>query len=468
LSGIFSGGLREPEAVGVGVGLDGDFIAARALVAKNAGEPISIIPFLPNVVSGPAIVPDSFSIAPADSEVFATGSLDWARIYDTLVANLDKPQPSALTLGDGDAEEPERGSGSGEDKVQPASSQQTIEAMEKLFGFRVREDLLPALGNEVSVSLPLDFFEGRRSGMVEKFTVEELNGGEKPAQPGPVVLIALNNPEALRKVMPLALAAFGLGGGQAQTERRKGFDIQNIGGMAYVFINNHLVVGENAPAVRHVVDAYTSNQTLAMSAKFRDSIAWQEHQRLALAYVSDGLMKTWVESAKKTASGSADPVVLAALAQLDAPPSSVSYAVTNESDALLHSLRLPIPLIKVFAASSIIAVKEAPVTGNESMATYAMMRVASAEEAYKTGKGRNRYGSLEELYAEKVLEKEYTLPEEYEFKLEVVGDKFTLSATPKNYGKTGRRSFFVDETGTVRAADHKGEAATADDPPLDQ
>ena len=41
---------------------------------------------------------------------------------------------------------------------------------------------------------------------------------------------------------------------------------------------------------------------------------------------------------------------------------------------------------------------------------------------------------------------------------------FTLAATPVVYGKDGRRSFFLDSTGTVRGADKNGAVATANDP----
>ena len=41
---------------------------------------------------------------------------------------------------------------------------------------------------------------------------------------------------------------------------------------------------------------------------------------------------------------------------------------------------------------------------------------------------------------------------------------FEVSATPKTYGKSGRRSFYTDHTGTVRGADHRGEPANAEDP----
>lgn len=41
---------------------------------------------------------------------------------------------------------------------------------------------------------------------------------------------------------------------------------------------------------------------------------------------------------------------------------------------------------------------------------------------------------------------------------------FELAATPDDYGKTGRRSFFVDAAGKVHSADKHGDQATEDDP----
>ncbi|MGO9640674.1 MAG: hypothetical protein ACLP1Y_05130 [Candidatus Acidiferrales bacterium] len=44
---------------------------------------------------------------------------------------------------------------------------------------------------------------------------------------------------------------------------------------------------------------------------------------------------------------------------------------------------------------------------------------------------------------------------------------FEIAATPYDYGKTGKRSFFLDSSGVLRGADKQGVVATADDPRLD-
>jgi hypothetical protein len=52
----------------------------------------------------------------------------------------------------------------------------------------------------------------------------------------------------------------------------------------------------------------------------------------------------------------------------------------------------------------------------------------------------------------------------YKLSLELSGHGFIVYAVPHRYDKTGRLSFYVDRTLTVRASDHAGETAEATDP----
>ncbi|MHB8500878.1 MAG: hypothetical protein ACYDCG_09240 [Candidatus Acidiferrales bacterium] len=61
----------------------------------------------------------------------------------------------------------------------------------------------------------------------------------------------------------------------------------------------------------------------------------------------------------------------------------------------------------------------------------------------------------------------------YSFRYVIVGAstlgapaKYELAATPLVYGRTGHRSFFRDETGTLRGADRKGAVGSESDPKL--
>lgn len=58
----------------------------------------------------------------------------------------------------------------------------------------------------------------------------------------------------------------------------------------------------------------------------------------------------------------------------------------------------------------------------------------------------------------------------YRFRYRIVAasnggeDEFELAAAPDNYGKTGKRSFFLDAEGKIHGADKQGMMATAEDP----
>lgn len=462
LSGLWGGVPRIPGAVALGASLDRGALAFRLAVENTPDGTISLIPFLPNVVSGPPVTGETASVAPADAELFIAGSLDWTQIYNSTLGSASV-NPAALAASFSGDE------GDAKAERQPTVDE-TVAAVEKLFGFKFKEDLLPALGNEVAISLPLntgDFGLGRpRTGGEEKKEEHE-------AEPGFVFIAALNNPDRVREILPRALVVFGFAslGTPQRAEKRKGFDIHILGasdGFSYAIINNFLVGGE-LKAVRHCIDSFDARQTLASTNVYRDAIAWQTKQKLLHLYLSDSVMKSALEETKKRSGGSTDPVVRALLAQLEvAETAPASYEATNEGDVVMHEVRLPISLVRSYALTLAVSAKDYQVIMNEMMTVYALNRIAGAQSAYKDERKKGHFGTFEELVAEELLEKTFLENNEYKFELEIAGDKFEVSATPKSYGKTGRRSFILDQTGTVRAADHKGQPANTDDPAVEQ
>lgn len=466
LRGIWEGAPRVPGAVALGLSLSGGTLAARLAVENTPDGVVGLIPFLPNIVSGPPVTADAAQVAPADSDIFFTTSLDWTQIYNATLGTASlNPERLAASWeeadeGDAAAFKPRPG-----EKVPTAG--ETVAAAEKLFGFKFREDLLPALGNEVAVSAPLDFFSG---GYMMRKLAEKKE--EKESEPGVVVIVSLNNPDKVREILPRVLTALNFvsyGAAFAPPEKREGFEIRSLGGsggLSYTIIENFLVASEEVKAVRHCIDSYAARRTLAAQDAYRDATEWQPRQKLAEAYVSEELTRSAAESTKRLSGGSADPVVRALIAQLDVRPEPAAYEVTNEGDVLVHEVRVPLSLLKVYAASAMIGVRDAPVITGEAMALLALNRIRYAEQDFKIHKEKKRYGTLEELVGEQLLEKDFVAHLEYKVELEASGDRFEATATPKNYGKTGRRSFFVGEDGVLRGADHAGRPATADDPPI--
>ncbi|MCA1592054.1 MAG: DUF3352 domain-containing protein, partial [Acidobacteria bacterium] len=456
-SSLWDGGSHTPQALGVAVALEGDAIAVRALVANASGEPPNVVPFISALIAGPQIVPDSPTIASADTDIFVSTSLDWPRIYDAMLAGLNKR--GVPVDEDVDVSAPKTGGAT----PKPADAEQSIEAVEKLLGFKIKDDLLPSLGNEVAVALPLSWFDS-----TPKFN-KGREAKDVEAKAGPVLLIALNNPDKIRSILPKALALLGVAapGAGGKTEKRGDFEIQSYGSVTIAFVNNFLVAGEDAPSVRRVVDSYQSQQTLATRAGFRDSGAWQPRQKLAQVFVSEMLMKNMLDDYKRRAEDITDPVLHAMLSGLNVAPQAATYAANDEGGDVLHEVRLPLDLIKAYAAGFAFGIKDAPVQRGEMMALFVLSRIRDAEETFKTTKGEGKFGTLEQLQAQKLLDKNYLAGSDYKIQLTTSGDKYETTATPKEYGKTGRRSFFVDESGIIRAANHKGEPATAGDPPID-
>ncbi|HZT58859.1 MAG TPA: DUF3352 domain-containing protein, partial [Pyrinomonadaceae bacterium] len=466
LNNIVRGAPRIPGAVALGLRLEAGALVVRVAVENTPDGVVSVIPFLPNVVAGPPVTAAAAEVAPDDTDIFITTSLDWRRIYTSTLgtASLD-PSLTHSWLGDGGGEDMDVNlSGITASRQKQPTPEETVAAVEKLFGFKIKEDLLPALGNEVAVSVPFNYLSGPRVfGPARK-------KDETDSEPGLVFIVALNDPDKVQEILPRALAAFqfvSLATPFAAPEKREGFEIHTAGEFAYVVINNFLVAGEDVKAIRHVIDSYAARHTLASTSAYRDSVSWQAQQKVVEVFVSDALMRSLIEDTKKKSGGSIDPVVQTLLAQLDMTPESSSYEATNEGDALVHELRVPTSLLKAYAASMLIATKDMAVISAESEAAYILRRVHFSEYQFKEGRKKERYATLEELFDEKLLEKDYVARLGYRVEINAVGDKFTATATPKTYGKTGRRSFFIDETGEVRGADHKGQPATADDPPID-
>ena len=462
---LWGGVPRIPGAVALGVGLERGSLAVRLAVENTPDGTVALIPFLPNIISGPPVTTRAAEVAPADAELFFAGSLDWEQVYNSTLgaAALNLPSLAGMMSGDEDGEGPKA--------ERPPSADEAIKAVEKIFGFKFREDLLPALGHEVAFSMTLDASDfgipSRRGAAEEK----EEEKKERDAEPGFILILSLNDSDKVREILPRVLMAFGIVSGEAvwsQPEKRAGFEMRAAGSFAYTTIGDFLVVGE-PKSVRHCIDAYDARRTLAASNAYRDATDWQARQKLAHLFVSDSVAKEIVEATRKRSGGSTDPAVASLLAQLEtAETAPASYEATNEGDVVVHEMRLPVSLIKTYAAAVTVGVKDAPVLAGESMALYTLQRIEGVEASYKDGKKKGRYGTLEELVAEGLLEKDFIEHLDYRIELTASSDKFEATATPKTYGKTGRRSFFVNESGKVRAADRKGEPATADDPTVEQ
>jgi hypothetical protein len=464
---LWGGMPRIPGAFALGVRLDGGALALRLAVENSPDGRINVLPFFPNFIAGPPVTAEAAEVAPADADIFFTTSLDWEQLYTSTLGTASLGPLASYSVAGAMMGETGGPTAEDTDVSKPPTPDEAVAAIEKLFGFKFKEDLIPSLGNEVAFSMPLDANDlGLMPGRRRSRKKEE----EKESEAGPVVIVTLKDAEKVQKILPRVLVALGVvpfGDRAAQTERREGFDIHSSGGLSYTFINRFLVMGEDVKAVRHVVDSYAARRTLAATDSYRDSTGWQAPQKLVQAFISDALMRSTVEETKRRSGASTDPLVRTLLAQLEAPPEAASFETTNEGDAVVHEMRVPVSMLQAYTLALMIGARDGPVLTGETMASFALYELQDAELTFKIEKKKERFGTLEELVAEKILDKGFAENMGYRIEVNASGERFGVTATPKEYGKSGRLSFFLDETGTMRAADHKGKPADASDPPVD-
>lgn len=108
---------------------------------------------------------------------------------------------------------------------------------------------------------------------------------------------------------------------------------------------------------------------------------------------------------------------------------------------------------------------------NEAGAIMNLRTLYSAEATYQATKGNGSYGTIEELRRENLIDFVLAEGHRYGYLFRVRRENFSsespasleIVAVPRTYGRTGRRSFYMDETGVLRAADKHGAEANLND-----
>ena len=448
-SSFFEGQSKWPDGVGLALTLENDSFDLRALFVNAAGEKSDTVPFMPMLIPGPPIVSEAANILPADTEVFVTMSLDLAQMYMI----MSRPRPNATVY---------RSQGNHQ-TVEEVVHEAPFAAIEKKLKLNLKDDVIPLLGSEIALRLPatgvglVGLPTGPSPGLV-------INTPPSSAS-SPVLLISLRDKEAVRALMPKIVEALGFKGASsfAQTERKEDTEIVSyLNVFSYAFVGNFLLLSTNADSVRNVVDSYLKHETLASDGNYKNFTRWQPRPAQGQVYVSSALMdsyKTWAEQTKFV---SDETRVF--LTRLTAVTQPITYSLSNEGLGPLHELHIPRNLLLMAVAGISSGVNPTPEGQNESMAMGVMMMIPHAEESYKKTSGS--YGTLEQLMAAKLISKEMIESAGYKFDIFVTGDKFEAFGVPNEYGKTGKTSFFVDQTYVLRGGDRNGASASSSDPPI--
>jgi hypothetical protein len=463
-SSFFSGESKWPEGIALAVAFENDSFDVRALLVNQPGEKGIVVPFLPMLIPGPALVPESANILPADTELFVTMSLDLPQIYSA----MSKPRPNTITVNHYGPYQP----------LEQTEFESPFAPLEKQLKMNLRDDVLPLLGSEIAVRMPMTNFgmwglpiappsQPNTRPNTEPETKENSTNQQQPsATEGPVLLISLKDKEAVRALMPKLIDALGFKGvsSLAQTERREDTELVSLAGLfSYAFVGNFLVLSGDPATTRHVVDSYLKHETLSGDTHFKSHTRWQPRPAQGQVYISPALMESYKSWAENPSTRVSDET-RAFLARLSPVAQPITYSLSNEGIGPLHELRLPRNLVLMAVAGISGEANPPPGVQKERAATSVMYTILSGESQYKKDKGAGSYATLEQLIAAEMISKEMIENSGYRFDITVSGDNFEVSAVPIEYGKGGKMSYFIDQTGILRGADRNGAAATSSDP----
>jgi hypothetical protein len=473
LMSLLGGGEPEwPDAVGIAVALEGDDYVIRSILVGPQNGKRLVLPFVPQLVAGRGLTPNAPSVLPDDTEVLITASFDWPQTYQQMLARLEISNKERIS----------------EMRKIPAAHRiendekpyDPFRDFEKKGGFKIKDDLLPSLGSEIAFASSMKALQGAggfgimmaprpapKSSPDAKQTEEEQLQKTRDAQTAPMVLISIRDREATRRLVPKIMDALGVGIASliGTTVKREDTEMVDFAGaFAYAFVGDFMVIS-TTPTVKHVIDSYLNHQTLSSNSAFRDFTRWQAREIVGQIYVSPALMEGFTKAAHDPSQTIA-AAMREYLLRLNPTPQAITYALSNEGFGAIHELHLPKSFVLASVAGAASATKEPPPEVNEAVAMSLLHMVASAEATYQSTAGKGNYGSLDKLVEAKLVSKDPFDKYGYRIDLTVSGNQFEATATPIEYGKSGRRSFFIDQSGVVRGGDHGGGAASAADKPM--
>ncbi|HYX29962.1 MAG TPA: hypothetical protein VE863_15580 [Pyrinomonadaceae bacterium] len=478
LDAIGYGEPNWPEAIGLAIALEGNEYILRAVMIDKPDAKKTPIPFVPQLIGGPAFTAEAASVLPDDTDILISASIDLTKTYEGM-------RQAAEAKAKAEAESRVAQSrGANVDKVSDELSMRAADLsnnafseFEKKAGLKIKDELLPAFGHEIAFAGSMKALNAMGMsvmGMPSMPTPPE-SGADKTGQPKkpesvmPVLLIEVKDREAARKLMPKIMNGLGIGEANliAQVEKNGDTETVNYAGIfAYAFVGDFLVVSD-AAGVKNVVDAFVNHSTLSSNTVFRNARRWQSARTTGQIYVSPAMMEAAQADIRKRAP-TMDADLRDFLLRLNPNAEAITYALSDDGMGTRHELHLPKDYILMTVASISSATKNPPPETNEGIAVAMMSTLAQIENQYKTGPGNGSYASMKQLTDLKMFPQEVWDKYGYNCEVTVNGDQFEAVATPKEYGKTGKRSFFVDKTGVVRGDDHGGAPATVADKPVQQ
>jgi hypothetical protein len=451
-SGLFAGQPKWPDAVAAAASFEGDAYVVRALILSSAENKALAVPFFPQFISGPPVIPQSSNVFPADADLFVSASLDYPQIYDGLLKTI--------------AGMNERSRESSLQTVNVAQPPSPFAEYEKKLGLKIKDDILPFLGNELAMVL-VPNSTSENSASPSATPAADVQQRIKTYNPDPLIAVGVKDKDAVRRLIPRMIESLGFKGANflAQTERKDDTEITTYANtFSYAFVGDFLILSPNPEATRRAIASYLSGETLSSNSHFRNANRWQSRQVLAQVYMAPALVQKYGLMGNTTNSSNVRTAEL--LSRLNTPIDPLTYSLSNEGNGPLHELHVPRNLLVLMVATISSDAGVAPLKTNEAAAKSELRTLVSAEATYQATTGDGRYGTIDELVTAGLLSKEAMARYGYKIDLTVSANKFEITAVPLEYGKTGTLSYFMDESAVLRGGDHGGGPATISDPPI--
>ena len=115
--------------------------------------------------------------------------------------------------------------------------------------------------------------------------------------------------------------------------------------------------------------------------------------------------------------------------------------------------RCCLPCVLLIAVAVLPSCRQTKYRLNEVGAQSSLRLIRKAETLYRSQNRQNRFGTLEELHSSGLIDADLASGAKngYRFDVRVGKDSFTAIATPAEYDVTGSWSFYLDESGVIRA-----------------
>ena len=250
----------------------------------------------------------------------------------------------------------------------------------------------------------------------------------------------------------------------------KNTELLSIGPFCIGLNDDFLFLSESKETVKKMVDTHESDETLLADADFNAAMTKVSSAGLTRLYVSKGYFETIGSTVLSDYFRASDLVPLE-----ENQPLPYNFPATIAANAEMDKKKIKLEMFTPIGIGGAILLGyfgntiKGKAEANEDNARMILRALAKAETAhvkkFKTGYAEaaivlknKRAGIGPEIFSQE--------RENYRFKFLLKPGKkgYEAIATPVKYGRNGRQSFFVNESGEIRAADKKGETANASDP----